>query len=619
MKLLPKNSKPVRFLSSLKLAVFSILLLAGVLATATILESFYGMRSAHLLVYGTYWFGGVLLLLGTNVFFAAYVRYPWKRSQTGFAITHLGILVILVGSFLTQQWGVDGNLPVVEGAQDNETILNDLELSVFEESTGYTEQFPMREAAVKKEGEWLKLKVGPTDALVVDQYLPRAAPEKKLIQSPIDGVGSPAIKLQLSNSRFQIEEPLLMQDPKKGAVLNLGPATVSFRKLWTKEDEKKFLSETKKEKPVAKASVGVLLLEYQGKQYRIELGEALKHSVPVSGTTLSVKVDKYLPYAVVENNELTSRSQDPVNPAVQLTLKNSSDSQSEPEKHTVFANFPEFTTLHGAHKKGNVVLGAKFKLAVNQAPQENMNFIGNKRGELRLAQSFDDQRLLYTVFAASGEMNQQGEAKVGEEVPTGWMDLKFKVLEWYRSAVEDESPRYIEYITGSGDNAIPALHLRAVNGRIPGSAPRSSGVWLFEGMAKNIQVGGKDLLVQFNKKKLQLPFHIFLQKFTVGNDPGTTKAGTYDSQVVVKDPVNGVEQKAAISMNEPLKYGGYTLYQASYQMEEGRPPVSIFAVNRDPGRFWKYLGCIIMCLGIISMFYMNPHYWDILLGKGKKA
>src|SRR3954462_15023902 len=107
-----------RFFASLKLAVMTLLTLAGVLAVATGLESMYGMRAVHVMVYGTGWFAGILTFLAINVFCAAAVRYPWKKHQTGFVITHTGILTILFGSFLTQQWGVDGNLPVQEGAKE---------------------------------------------------------------------------------------------------------------------------------------------------------------------------------------------------------------------------------------------------------------------------------------------------------------------------------------------------------------------------------------------------------------------------------------------------------------------------------------------------------------------
>src|SRR5947209_18733880 len=128
-----KQNPLFKFFASLKLAVLSLLTVAGVLAAATILESLYGTRAAHVLVYGTWWFGGVLFILGTNVFCAAAIRYPWKRSQTGFVITHTGILTILLGSLLTQQLGVDGNLPVLEGQQDGDVILNDLALTISDE------------------------------------------------------------------------------------------------------------------------------------------------------------------------------------------------------------------------------------------------------------------------------------------------------------------------------------------------------------------------------------------------------------------------------------------------------------------------------------------------------
>ena len=71
-------------------------------------------------------------------------------------------------------------------------------------------------------------------------------------------------------------------------------------------------------------------------------------------------------------------------------------------------------------------------------------------------------------------------------------------------------------------------------------------------------------------------------------------------------------------MNKPLEYGGYTFYQASYQVEEGAPPISVLSVNYDPGRWLKYVGSMLLVLGIVIMFYMNPHYWSILLDKKKE-
>jgi len=142
--------------------------------------------------------------------------------------------------------------------------------------------------------------------------------------------------------------------------------------------------------------------------------------------------------------------------------------------------------------------------------------------------------------------------------------------------------------------------------------------WLTQGSSEQISTENKRYFVRLEKEALVLPFSIYLEKFTIGSDPGSDRAASYESNVIVKDLHNGVEQKALISMNEPLTYSGYTFYQASYQMQEGQPPISIFAVNRDIGRPVKYAGSMIIVLGILIMFYMNPDYIDIIFMRKKK-
>ena len=86
---------------------------------------------------------------------------------------------------------------------------------------------------------------------------------------------------------------------------------------------------------------------------------------------------------------------------------------------------------------------------------------------------------------------------------------------------------------------------------------------------------------------------------------GTMRAASYESDVQVKQ--NGVSgEKTTISMNEPLKYNGFTFYQSSFQQDDfGRPTMSILSVNRDPGRPWKYLGSLLIVLGAIHLFYFK--------------
>ena len=103
-------------LASLHLAIGLLALLAVVLAVGTVVESRMSTAAAQALVYRAWWFSGLLGLLGGNVACAAAIRYPWKISQVGFVVTHAGLLLVLAGSILTQQVGVEGQVFLREGS-----------------------------------------------------------------------------------------------------------------------------------------------------------------------------------------------------------------------------------------------------------------------------------------------------------------------------------------------------------------------------------------------------------------------------------------------------------------------------------------------------------------------
>ncbi|NBT60004.1 hypothetical protein EBT16_14615, partial [bacterium] len=225
-------------------------------------------------------------------------------------------------------------------------------------------------------------------------------------------------------------------------------------------------------------------------------------------------------------------------------------------------------------------------------------------------QSADNTRILYRILASSGAVNGQGELTPGKKIPTGWMDIELELKEWLPAAVMDEEPRSVELLQGADEPFLTAIKVKV--GEMPS-------FWMLEGSAKSLAAGPMDLVIQYHKDRLQLPFSLFLDQFKMGTNPGTQTAASFTSDVTVKDPKQNTDRKAVITMNEPLKYGGYYFYQASYQLSPGQPAVSVFAVNHDPGRFLKYLGSLLMTLGIGLMFYMNPHYLKIFLGNHKEA
>jgi hypothetical protein len=106
-------------------------------------------------------------------------------------------------------------------------------------------------------------------------------------------------------------------------------------------------------------------------------------------------------------------------------------------------------------------------------------------------------------------------------------------------------------------------------------------------------------IVTYGNRRIDLGFDLFLKHFEIGRYHGTNRAASYQS--LVETPEG---QEILISMNEPLKYKGLTFYQASFQEDENfQPTASILSVNYDPGRWIKYLGSLIISLGIIWLFY----------------
>lgn len=100
---------------SLRLAVALIAVYAGVLAWATLVESEHGAAAAHFAIYDAGWFTAINVLLALNVLSAVMLRFPWRWRQTGFLVTHLGLLVLLAGCLATRQLGIEAQLPIFEG------------------------------------------------------------------------------------------------------------------------------------------------------------------------------------------------------------------------------------------------------------------------------------------------------------------------------------------------------------------------------------------------------------------------------------------------------------------------------------------------------------------------
>ena len=59
-------------------------------------------------------------------------------------------------------------------------------------------------------------------------------------------------------------------------------------------------------------------------------------------------------------------------------------------------------------------------------------------------------------------------------------------------------------------------------------------------------------------------------------------------------------RRQIIEMNAPLRYKGYTFYQAHYEEDSSTGiKTSVFAVVKNYGRLFPYISSIIMCVGVL--------------------
>ena len=67
-------------------------------------------------------FAVLLAFLGMNILCAALIRYPWKKRQTGFVVTHAGLLTLLLGSYYSVRTADEGQVGMLEGDVKSELV-----------------------------------------------------------------------------------------------------------------------------------------------------------------------------------------------------------------------------------------------------------------------------------------------------------------------------------------------------------------------------------------------------------------------------------------------------------------------------------------------------------------
>ena len=133
---------------------------------------------------------------------------------------------------------------------------------------------------------------------------------------------------------------------------------------------------------------------------------------------------------------------------------------------------------------------------------------------------------------------------------------------------------------------------------------KSLGIWMLSNILKKqaFQNRGKEYEIALRQKRYYKAFSIRLLDFTHERYSGTDIPKNFSSRVRLIELGKNEDREVLIYMNHPLRYGGYTFYQAGF---DNNDQTSILQVVRNPTWIMPYVSCILIALGLTIQFSLH--------------
>ena len=613
------------FFASLKLAVVLLAVIIVAAIAGTLYESSFDAKVARAYVYGAPGFNLWLVLLGANLACSALSRWPWRKHHVAFLITHLGIITLLIGSLIGRIWGIEGTITLFKGEPPrNRLLVDERQLRVHNVDgivKGYPAEFlhhpptqqPPRDLGVLASGAHLRI----TD------YAPTI--EARLNPKPLNDGGAPALHFAIATAMMNqhLDGWLLADDPqngnfsmglanielKRGAAPDLGGGDSPNRPYSAANNEEADLEESifafskapdeqigrvrkggstgakvRLEQP-QNGNKGRVLVSFGEKEASFDIAENLGRDVAIADTPFTLKIEDYWADFRIENGKPSSVSDQPNNPAVLVTIRGKGAPASEPQKNPHGGN--DLTTTGGPPST---------PAAGEGTPNHLTLFVA------------DDGTISYEL-ASRKNGRSSGKIELNKPLPTGWADWKLMIDKTMPHAASsmDFNPVNSEAAPASTDLPDGVRVRIEQNGEIFER-------WSPAGWQITIPTSPSPTMVTYGWKTVALPIGLELLNFEVKRNEGSDSPAGFKSTLrIVTD--DGETATGSCWMNHPFSYPGtwwrtwtgrtYKISQASWNPENlGQSTVQIL---RDPGWLLKWIGSLLVVIGVFMMFYLRPY------------
>ncbi|NJK91220.1 MAG: hypothetical protein HC904_04920 [Blastochloris sp.] len=587
----------VHRLGSLKSAVILILSIALACGVATIYESKFNTAVAQYYIYNNPLFALWLFFLCLNLICSAMTRWPWQRKHLGFVVTHGGIIILLIGAVLGRSLGWDASVTLkkgeeptgllvrkdtilyLQGAVSGEAYTTPLNVAVRVPSQDKPRFFKMPESELTLKVDGFSEKLVVVNRLVEDQQMGTQAGLALNLQSNMMGqtltvslLAAPkelstydlfglarielvdklpeAAKSETNQAKTYRETHMVFErHPESPVTHNTGDKLSGYRFFL----EKKMPEEAKSQ---GEPTWQIRARSPRNQEKVFALPDVVGKPFPGEEEGTQIQVVQVWRDLKMQGGKPTEASENWNNPAALVTLSGFLEAESKPP------------VLYLKRLEGGRVA---FRVL---------------RGD---------------VLAKEGVLTKD------TAVPLGWADWSAKL-----EASHDKAR-----IVGQTEEQLgpPGPNQQAVSGLsvqlLDAQQQAGPKVWLASGTSRLLQIGEQTARVGFGLKTERLPFLISLENFQVPRDPGTETPANFISSVRFHDPDTGEKIPGHIEMNHPASYPGdwwrawtgltYKFSQAGWDPKN--MDQTTLQVLHDPGWLAKWVGSLLICVGITLMFY----------------
>ena len=564
----------IHMLGSLQLALVLLATIAIACAIATFAEAEFSAKVAQVYIYKAPWFVVWLGVLCINLLAVTVTRWPWQKKHTGFIITHYGIITLLIGAMIGLHTGFEGNVtlhtskPPVTKITVNRSII---QVESPNDSALYVMPF---DAATAKPSEkkLITLGVPGTDLrIVADEFSDNLISEQKLIAGED---GAPGVLMRFTSPRMgQTLDMSFVLDSEKPPVEDFFDlASVTWqgslpppRTAEVAETQMVFGRFAPVVQPATEATGVRTILSTDGSKVSIVAPDGtsatyLREEImkkPVAAGTATVTVEGYWPDFEMRGGRPASKSVLPNNPAALVRIATSDPADVS-------------------------------KPALLLAPDGD-------------GVAFQLQR--------SGITYASGRMAIAEKISLGWADWEAEVVSVLPSAVKAKLVKPGPPLE-KGAQGIPGFRARLVSPEIKDAPTR----WVESGEVTALTDGRKVVRIGYGLELRPVPFSIRLANFEVPRYEGTETPSNFIASVEFKDAKTGETKTGTAKMNHPASFPGtlfanLTGFNYKFSQAEWNPRdlgETTLQVLYDPGWLPKWLGSLLICVGITIMFYVRP-------------